>query len=75
MNSFNADTFFAVGFAFWFVACLLSTIVGISYRIKYGHFKSLFKEVTGRYLKLVKLAGISFLVGTAIIVVGLILRS
>lgn len=74
MNSFNADTFFAVGFAFWFIACLLVTILGISYRMKFGYWKSLFKEVTGGYSKLAKLAGLSFLVGTVIIVIGFILR-
>ena len=74
MVLFNTDTFFAVGFAFWFIACLLAAIVGISYRIKYGSCKSLFKEITGTYLKLAKLAGLSFLVGTAIIVIGFILR-
>jgi len=74
MSSFNADTLFAVGSSFWIIACLLLAIVGISYRMKFGYWKSLFKEVTGGYLKLAKLAGLSFLVGTAIIVIGFILR-
>ena len=52
------------------IVVLAMTLLGLGL----GFIRTMFKEITGTYLKLAKLAGISFFVGTAIIVIGFILR-
>jgi hypothetical protein len=73
VNIKNPEIYFTIGFSLWFLACLLLAIMQIGLQLKYGYNKGVLKEIKGGYLKLAKLSGVSFLVGTAIVLIGVVI--
>jgi hypothetical protein len=73
MILFDSKNIFYLGFSLWFIALILLVVMQIGLQIKYGYTKCLLKDVTGVYLKLAKYAGLAFLLGTFIVLIGMII--